>query len=348
MGTRFLDTACRALVISETEPARIETVRTRALEEGEARVAPAYWGVCGSDMKLFAGTYALPRKKTLIPGHEWVGYIKELGPDVQGFSIGERVTGECSVFCGQCFFCREVNKNLCERIRKHGISTDGFASSTAIIHQRHLHSLAEVSFDDELGIFIEPLAVVLQGLKEIRQELSGARNILILGAGTIGLLTGLALLDRNRQLSVSIADANKKRLGIAQRLGMKPIACDLQTLAAHLEGQSFDILVESSGFDGYIDVVQMFIRPGGEVLLFTASSTATVPVEMIVRGMITFHGNLGGAGSFPEAIRLVSQNADRLSLLVDNIIEFEQLPGILNHGIEKLSSGVKTIIKMPC
>ncbi|HSJ54740.1 MAG TPA: alcohol dehydrogenase catalytic domain-containing protein, partial [Anaerolineae bacterium] len=78
-------------------------------------------GLCGSDAGLYLGTYEGPRNYPLYFGHEWSGTVEATGPAATRLRPGDKVTGDCSLYCGACQFCGR-DKNLCQRIEKFGIT----------------------------------------------------------------------------------------------------------------------------------------------------------------------------------------------------------------------------------
>ena len=120
----------------------------------------------------------------------------------------------------------------------------------------------------------------------------------------------------------------------------------MELLHNYIKTESFDLLIESSGFNAYIDIIKNNIRPGGEVVLFAMNEDIKIPVNLIVCNMIKIHGNLGGAGSFKEAIHLLCNIKNEVSLMINNIIDFGQLPNVLNNNMKLLQTGIKTIIRM--
>lgn len=338
------DNYYKALLIDGDGKAELRDFPTPEINGDEVLVEPKYWGICGSDLKLFYGEYNLPHEKGIIPGHEWVGYVKATGNKVTKFKKGERVTGECSIFCDRCYFCTSVNKNLCKKIKKHGISANGFATELKAVNQRYLHSLDNADIDDRTACMIEPAAVVLQGLKKLENKGRGLKHVFILGAGAIGLLSGLMIMSKNPSVSVHIVDVNKKRTDLADAFGMVGVLCDLDALAEIAQEDYYDLLVETSGYKGYVDIVNRGVRPGGEVLLFSQPLGSTIPVELIVTKMISFHGNLGGAGSFEDAIDLIVQNKEKVSKIIDHDTGLVHMPELINNKSISLKSGCKTIV----
>src|SRR5215831_10775875 len=119
-------------------------------------------GLCATDMALYSGTYKAPHKLPLCFGHEWSGIVEDVGYAVQNLRPGDRVVGECSLWCGKCDRCAR-NKNLCRSIEKFGITTDGAARTQVIVEERFLHR-ANSAMDMGVLALAEPLAVAAKGI----------------------------------------------------------------------------------------------------------------------------------------------------------------------------------------
>ena len=107
----------RAAVLHGKEQIRVEEVTTHSLQAGEVRVRIEAALTCGTDLKVFKRGY---HARMLIPptvfGHEFAGVISELAPDVTGWRAGERVAVANSAPCGECFYCRNHQENLCDNL----------------------------------------------------------------------------------------------------------------------------------------------------------------------------------------------------------------------------------------
>ena len=94
---------------------RLEEYSRPALQDGEVGVAVHYVALCGSDIKLYHGAYKAPHRYPVVLGHEWVGVVEETTPAAAPWRIGDVVTGECSLYCGECPQCAK-DPNHCRRI----------------------------------------------------------------------------------------------------------------------------------------------------------------------------------------------------------------------------------------
>lgn len=197
----------------------------RTIEEpavGELQVAIRSTGICGSDVsyyKKFANG-DLCACQPLSLGHESSGVVVAIGPQVNGFTIGDRVTLEVGIPCGKCGICRKGRYNLCKKMRFRS-SAKSFPHFQGTLQERINHPAVwchklpdHVSFD--AAALLEPLSVAIHALNRARPE--PGSTALVLGAGTVGLLTA-AMARQSGCTAVTICDVDQGRVDYALARG---------------------------------------------------------------------------------------------------------------------------------
>ena len=198
-----------------TKPGEIifREIEPTAPEAGQALVKIRRIGVCGSDIHVYYGEH----KGTGYPvtqGHEVSGEIAALGDGVEGLKVGQKVTIEPQVVCGECYPCRHGKYNLCEKLKVMGFQTTGTASEYFTVDAKKITPLPEhLTFDE--GAMIEPLAVTVHAAKRF-PDLNGAK-VAVLGCGPIGIL--LMQTCRAMGAKVMITDVSDYRLSLAKKCG---------------------------------------------------------------------------------------------------------------------------------
>ena len=203
---------------------------------GWALIKVSCAGICGTDLNIYAGTH--PRAKApLTMGHEFSGVVEQ---DCENFKKGTRVTVYPLISCGKCVPCTTGNKHVCNTLGLFGIDCDGGMAEYVAIPQDHLIRLPD-NVSDQLGAFIEPVAVTVHTLRET--GFTPGDNAIVFGCGTIGLCLALTL----KQFGVGdivLVETDEKRLALARELGFEainPAQCDLdEVVAAHTDGNGFD------------------------------------------------------------------------------------------------------------
>lgn len=180
----------KAAVLTETGRIDIREVDRPILGPDDLLIKTAYAGVCGSDLHAFRGKHPF-RRPPVILGHELTGTVVECGGDVRGFRVGDRVTVMPLVACGACKPCRMGRENICLNKRVPGAGPWlGFFAEYALAKARITYTLGDAT-PGELGVLAEPLAVGVHAVQR-QARIEPNSRVLVLGGGTIGILTALA------------------------------------------------------------------------------------------------------------------------------------------------------------
>jgi L-iditol 2-dehydrogenase len=182
---------------------------------GEVLVKIMKIGVCGSDIHVYHGEHPFT-KYPVTQGHEVSGRIEALGDGVSDLHIGQKVTIEPQVVCGECYPCRHGKYNLCESLKVMGFQTTGTASEFFAVPASKITLLPDEMTYNE-GAMIEPLAVTMHAAKRF-SELKGSK-VAILGCGPIGILLAQSCKALGAA-KVMITDISDTRLAIAKTCGV--------------------------------------------------------------------------------------------------------------------------------
>src|SRR5437016_584488 len=219
---------------------RLESVREPRPEPGEAIVRITAAGLCGTDYEIWSG--ARPVAYPRVMGHELVGAVESLAPDVPRVAPGAPVVVEPNYSCGRCPLCHEGNRNLCLSRTTIGINVDGgFAELVRVPAQCCWRAAASAGSDALL--LAEPLAVVVRAVA--RGAPKRGEIAAIVGAGTLGLLALQVL--RARGARVIVVSRSRRRFALASELGA-------EVMYATSEGQPADAARRFSGREG-VDLV---------------------------------------------------------------------------------------------
>lgn len=239
-------------------PEQVEMRETEELPlaEGESRVRILATGICGSDLHAFHGHDAR-RQPPLILGHEAAGEVLE-GP-----LAGKRVTMNPLIICGHCDYCIEGRQNLCSNRTMIGMTRPGTFAETLTIPSHCLIELPD-SLSAEAAALTEPAATALHGVNRLAaclpRPLSEAR-VLVIGAGAIGLLTGLILRHKG-VLHLQLAETNPLRRSTAEAAGLSTF--DPREETPPTDG--FEAVFDCVGSAPTRDMAVRFIRPGGAIM----------------------------------------------------------------------------------
>jgi L-iditol 2-dehydrogenase len=266
-------------------------------------------GICGSDLHAYHGKHPFIRLP-VVPGHEFAGTVVEVGADVGHFAPGQRVTVEPSLVCGHCYNCTHGRYNICEHLQVIGCQTPGAMGEYLTVPASKALLLPDNVTWDQAAL-VEPLAVGVHAVR-VAGFAPGA-NLLILGAGAIGLMT-LQAAKAMGAGRVMITDLLPGRLELARSLGAD-VAVNPRTM--HLGealGEAFgparaDAIVECVGVAATVRDAIHVARKGTRIVL-AGVFEEEVPVKLgwVQDRELELVGTLMyAADDFPTAIRLLSE-----------------------------------------
>ena len=272
----------------------------------DVRIRVHQAGVCGTDLHLHDGSYI--GVYPLIPGHEMIGEVDEVGGEVSRFRPGQRVTVNPNVPCGECRYCLSGRPVLCAATQGMGVHRSGFFAEYVSTDHRQVFSLDDLHPDT--GVFAEPAACAMHGLETL--DLSPGGSALVIGAGPTGLLLA-QLIARGGATSVTVADIVSFKLQTAMALGVDHTvlitrnAPDNIDLLRHSSpyGDGYDTVVEATGVPAVGDICIPLTRNGGTVMIYGVARPddrlSLSPFE-IFRREITIKGSYAEMTSFGAAI----------------------------------------------
>jgi len=209
----------------------------QALKAHEVRIAPAFFGICGSDLHVLKGGHPFA-KPPVVPGHEIAARVTEVGSEVTTIKVGDHVVVDPIMACMECRACKAGRFNLCEPPQVAGFRAPGFARSQHIVPARNCH-VAPASLPLKVLAFAEPAACARHCVN--RMPKASLEEVLVIGAGTIGLSIVQALRIMGAGKITVIEPDNAKR----------ELALKLGAGAVFAPGE----LSEEARFTGVIDVV---------------------------------------------------------------------------------------------
>lgn len=297
-----------ALVYHTPQDLRLEEVPLRDPGPGEVLVRIRVCGLCPGELM----DWYMARKAPLTPGHELVGEVVEVGPEVAGFRGGERVVVHHHAPCGACRFCRRGDFVQCPTWRATRLIPGGLSVYALVpppVVERDLLPIPD-AVSDEAAAFTEPLATVVKALR--RAGLRPGDRVAVIGLGVMGLLHGLTAQRWGAERVWGI-DRIPARLEAGARLGMIPTPAEAATerIRAESEGWGADLVVVGPGSLEAIELGWSLAAPGGTLLLFT-------PTPPEVRWPLNVHtlyfrevrvipSYSAGPDDMREALRLIAE-----------------------------------------
>lgn len=333
---------------------RLEEVTIKPLQAGEILVKVESALTCGTDVKTYRRGHPVLIKQ--IPsgfGHEFAGIIAKLGKDVEeleGFKVGDRVVAANSAPCGECFYCKKEEYNLCERLDLlNGAYAEYITVPARIVKKNMLKLPEKLSFDK--AAFCEPLANVVHGVE--RTDIKPGQTVGIIGIGPIGLM--FAKLAKLKGARVIVAGRNPLKLDLATEFADADEVVDLTKypnpekifMSFTEEHKGLDIAVECVGLPQIWERMFSLVRPGGTVHFFggckSGSSVNFDTTRMHysdIKMISVFHHT---PKYFRQALELIASGQIDVEKLITDTIHLDGVQDALERHIA--GNAIKFLVK---
>ena len=323
--------------------------------------------ICATDLDVISyGPPALiegekPFNKEFTPGHEYMGTVVALGPSVDEFQIGDRVTVEIHSGCGQCKRCRMGMYTSCHNYglnygkknkghRANGFTSDGGFKQYAI---NHINTLIKVPDDmtDEEATLVVTAGTTMYGLTELGGLVAG-ESLVVIGPGPIGLL-GVAVAKALGADPVILIGTRNDRLEIGKKLGAdfvlnvkeeNDIVNSVKSLVGDL---GVDYVVECAGTEKALDDAIMMTNRGGKICLAAfPHDPIKVNIPHMVINNIYLYGIRGeGKSATHRAMAFMKQKRFNSKLVHTHTFKMNELPTALKYAKERIDGAIKVVIK---
>jgi threonine dehydrogenase-like Zn-dependent dehydrogenase len=304
------------------EDMRFEDIEDVRPGKGEVLVKVKVVGICGLDVHGYLGLTG-GRIASMVMGHEFSGEAQEVGENISSIKVGGRVALYPVDFCGQCESCKEGNVHLCFNKKAYGVlACNGAMTEYICVPEKVVFKLADnVSYS--AGSIIEPVAVFYRGVNSAG-DLTG-KNVLVAGAGTIGVLA-MAIVKMRNPAKIFISDLSDSRLSVAKEMGadftINPTKADLnEIIKAETKGLGVDVAIEAVGAAPTVQQAMASLKFGGKAV-WIGNSAKMINVnmqEIVTRELRVFGTFLYSYKEFGEVVELFN----RSKLNVDPIISME-------------------------
>jgi L-iditol 2-dehydrogenase len=363
---RAYTAAMKAAVLHGKEDVRVQEIAPPALAPGEVRLRIEAALTCGTDLKVFKRGY---HARMIVPpavfGHELAGVISEVsGVGVHAsacsadklklelqhkWKTGDRVVVANSAPCGGCFHCRAGQENLCEDLLfLNGAYAESIVVPARLVQKNLLRLKPETSFTD--AALTEPLACVVQGVEDLK--LAAGQNVLVIGAGPIGLM--FVALAKNLGCHVTVAGRRAARLDAAKNLGAAHVLDigDGKDLVARIRAAThthFDAVIEAVGRPEVWEAAVHLVRKGGAVNFFggcPSGTTITLDTTLIHYSNLTLLASFHHTPrTIRRALEFIEAGVIRAADFVDGECPLSRLPELFK-SMAAGNHAVKTLIRV--
>lgn len=323
--------------------------------------------ICATDLDVIShGPPALiegglPFNKNFTPGHEYMGTVVALGPSVDEFDIGDRVTVEIHSGCGQCKRCRMGMYTSCHNYglnygnvnkghRANGFTTDGGFKQFAV---NNINTLIKVPDDmtDEEATLVVTAGTTMYGLTELGGLIAG-ESLVVIGPGPIGLL-GVAVAKALGAGPVILIGTRDSRLEIGKKLGadytlnVKSEKDIVETVKSIVGNKGVDYVVECAGTEQALNDAIMMTNRGGKICLaaFPHESVKVNIPHMVINNIYMFGIRGEGKSATHRAMEFMKQKRFNAKLVHTHTFDLKDLPTALKYARERIDDAIKIVIR---
>lgn len=351
----------RAWVLGDPDQLLLRTKPTPAPTRAEVLVRIDAVAICATDLEIIhSGSPAsiqggLPFNKNFTPGHEYMGTVAALGPDVDEFRIGERVSVEIHAGCGQCKRCRQGMYTSCLNYgkpekghRANGFTTDGGFAEYAV---NHINTLARVpdSMSDAEATLVVTAGTSMYGLTELGGLVAG-ESVVVIGPGPIGLLA-VAVAKALGASPVILTGTRSRRLTIGQELGADRVVNindeDPVAVVKQLTGGiGADYVVECAGTEATLNQAIHMTNRGGKICLAAfPHEPTTIDLAHLVKNNIYAYGIRGeGRSATRRAMALMAEKRFDATKIHTHTFPLADLPTALRYARDRIDDAIKVVV----
>ena len=341
----------KAVLFYGPQDIRYEDTMIKPLSKGEILVRVEAALTCGTDVKTFRRGHPVLIKE--IPsgfGHEFAGIVEKVADSVENVKIGDRVVCANSAPCGECFYCKREEYNLCENLNLlNGAYAEFIVIPERIVKKNTLIIPNHLSF--EKAAFCEPLANVVHGAE--RTNIKPGNTVGVIGIGPIGLM--FARIAKLKGAKVIVAGRNKEKLRLADEFAYADEVVDLnkypnpekifQDFSEDKKG--LDIVVECVGLPEIWELAFSCVRKGGTVHFFGGcKSGSTVSFDTTkmhygdIKLMSVFHHT---PKYFRQALDLIASGQVEVEKLITDTLPLNKVEYAMEQHIA--GNAIKFLIK---
>lgn len=323
----------RAVVFPRPNVVEVREMDFPSCGPREVVVRVARAGICGTDLHIHRNEYMA--RLPLVPGHEFVGRIEQVGAEVRWPAVGDRVAADPNLYCNACDHCRRRMHNHCLNWQGIGITRAGAFAEAVAVPAAACYAVPD-EMDDATAAFIEPVSCVVHAMR--RLPLEPGENVLIFGAGPMGLLLVQALRHRGAG-RVVVVEPQAARQRQAEAWGATAVdageaAAQRLRQLGHGPSGAFDVVADATGVPAVIESALRWLGPRGRFLQFgVAPRTASIRIEpfALFKNDWTLLGSFALCYDFDGAIAWLREGVLDVRPLVSEVVKFDAFPAALRR-----------------
>lgn len=327
----------KALVLTGTKQFEMQDVTTPTVKDDEVLVNTAYAGICGTDRALYAG---LPGSADAVPpivlGHENSGIVAAIGRNVTNVKVGDRVTVDPNIYCGECEYCRTDRPELCDNLSAVGVTRDGGLEESFTAPASVVYPIPD-SVSLKAAATVEPISCAVHGVKLL--DLTPYQKALVIGDGFMGQLF-VQLLQAYGVHQVDFAGIVDEKLAFnKEKFG---VTNTYNTTRDSIPAD-YDVVIEAVGLPQTQEQAVEATKKGAQVLMFGVgkpNQTFSMNTYEVYQKQLKIQGAFINPYAFEDAIALLASGQLNVESLISHEVSLEQVEDVLNGKVEHVSKAV--------
>jgi threonine dehydrogenase-like Zn-dependent dehydrogenase len=330
----------------------MEDLEIPSLLPDEVLIRVGAAGICGTDLEIYNGVmYYFTSGMARVPitlGHEWAGEVVDVGTRVTRFKKGDLATGECTVSCMRCEYCRRGWYNQCPSRTETGIlNRDGGFAEYIAFPEAFLHKANGLQTEE--AALIEPTAISLYATK--LAHVTPGDRVAVMGPGPIGLFA-VQTVKAYGARQVILVGTQQDRLNIGGSVGADALVnirdTDIREAIQELtDGHMVDVVLEAVGKPAVWENIASIVAPRARVVIIGlfAGKKCSVDFDLLVEGNITIQGSLGSPGVWDEAIDLHRRGVVSAAPVITHRLALERFVDGMKIARNRTDSAVKVVLQ---
>ena len=343
----------KAVVLSGPNNFGPKEIEKPKIHDDEILLKMVKAAICGTDIRILEGKKTKDVRYPSVIGHEMCGTIAEIGKNVKGYEVGEKIAIANVIPCGSCSSCLNGRENACLNRTAIGYQYNGGFEEYVLIPQSCIRAGNVVKLPENVsftaGALIEPLACCIRGLINAGTKFND--TVLVVGAGPIGLMH-LQLAKISGASKVIVSEPNEFRQEKARTLGadvvVDPTKTDLrETIMKETNGLGVDVIIVAIGVPALVNSTLKLCKKGGTVCLFAGfagTGECTVEVNTIHYNEINVCGSTAYKRSdylaAAEMVKTGKINLDEIATHTYKLDDFVEA-----YEMNKSGAGLKIMIE---
>ena len=314
----------------------------------EVLIRVHYCGVCGTDVHIYEGDKGSAEvAPPVVLGHEYSGEVVAVGDDVTHVRVGDRVSVDPNVYCGECYWCRNGRKQLCSNLQAYGVNRDGGFAEYSIVQEAQVYKLPDdVSYQE--GAMTEPTSCCLHGID--LTEIRPGETVMVVGCGNIGLIM-IQLAKHAGAATILGVDVADDHLKLAKEAGadilINSAQEDTDRILADAGVECVDRVIDCAGLPQTAEYSVEHAGKGATVMLFGLTKpddTARIKPFELFQKELTLRSSFVNPDAFDRSLRLLENGDVEVQSQIKQIIPLEDIARIFEDKLYR--AGGKVLVNL--